>query len=77
MQAHEFSVSSEKLAEPNLPLHCANRYPSVASACPSTLSVSPITILEYPGSFLCNCNPYFCVVKFLKCKIRIKIAYKC
>ena len=60
------------LNEPNLPYYCADFHPSVALTCPSALSVSPSTMLDYPGSLLCNCNLYFCVAKIVNCNVRIK-----
>ena len=60
------------LTEPNLPSCSANRHPSVASSRPSTLSMSPSNMFDYPGSYLCNCNPSFCVVKIISCNVCIK-----
>ena len=72
IQAHESSVPSEILTEPNLPPYCEIRHPSVAWKCPSTLYVIPSAVLDYPISFLCNCNHYFCVAKIVNCNVHIK-----
>ena len=60
------------LTELNLPSYCTNCRPSVALECWSTLYVNPSAMLDCPGSFLCNCNPSFCVAKIVNCNISIK-----
>ena len=60
------------LIEPHLPSYCLDHHPFVALACPGTFSLRPSTMLDYHGSFLCNCNPSFCVAKIVNSNVGIK-----